>query len=364
MLQRWQRSGIGHTLVIKHVEAPADESSAWNIESVFGSMPRIEPHWYPTTLTAPYLTADSSGGLGENGNGEKYATLGGGLKRWRTPVVKYGRWYNIVPKRDREHWVNSNNGTALSERVAELKEMVGKMTPEEKKAAILQRIDIARENLRRRPASCTNRIRREEAFAELYALDTEHFGLDKKTTDEQNRELEDYVFAELVYDKSKTCCWNRTTEAMAEIILQFNTAHVYDEASKSCNPPVVFKARDGGYELFAEYAASLGRQAEWVAWTADESCPQAPGLVEDAEAEVQSTPLCDIYESVLDGIDGGAETVPVNGDPCGDVDWEGYCHGTTVIWCQDERIETYSCSATNRACGWDDAAGYAWCLDD
>ena len=84
-----------------------------------------------------------------------------------------------------------------------------------------------------------------------------------------------------------------------------------------------------------------------MAWSADESCPQAPGLVEDAEAEAQATPLCSIYESVLE-IDGAAETVPVNGDPCGDVDWEGYCHGTTVIWCQNEHIETYSGSATNR----------------
>jgi len=373
MLQRWQRSGIGHTLVIKKVEAPADDASAWVIESVFGSMPRIQPKWYNTGLTTPYLTADSSGGVGENNDGEVYATLGGGLKRWRTPVSKNGRWYNIVPVKDRDFWVNSAHAEALAQRTAELKGMVGKLSPSEQLDALEQRIAIARDNLSRRPASCTNRTRREKAFAELYELNAQHFDKDREATDREYRTLEDYVFAELVYDEARTCCWNQTTEAMAEIVMQYNAAHVWDEETKTCNPPVVFKAREGDYDMFKTFAEEIGRGDEWVAWSADESCPHvAAGNVDDVEAETQWTPLCTIADSLIEEAavtepvveEPAVEELPEEGAPCGEVTWEGQCHETTVVWCQNGQIAHYSCSATARECGFDEDRSYYWCLGD
>ena len=370
MLQRWQRSGIGHTLVIKTVTAPEQDGGAWTIESVFGSMPRIQPRWYGTALTTPYLTSAKSGGPGVNDDGAEYAALGGGLKRWRTPVFKSGRWFNIVPVKDRDHWVSANALSTLSKRVDELKAMVGKLNPSETRAAILQRIEIARDNLRRRPASCANRTRREEAFAELYALNADHFGTDREATDREYRDLEDYVFAELVYDQARTCCWNSTTEAMAEIVMQYNASRVWDSATKTCNPPVVFKARGGNYDEFAAFATEIGRADEWVAWSADESCPHAEEAdSDDVEAETAWTPVCTIVDSLVEGASSpSAPTteaeLPAQGQPCGDVTWEGYCHGSTVVWCQGDEIAHYSCGDTQRDCGFDEGADYFWCLGD
>ena len=67
--------------------------------------------------------------------------------------------------------------------------------------------------LRPRPASCSARENREKAFRNLYELAQRAFGQTPRQVDEQHRILDDYVFAELVYTQSKTCCWNSTTAA-------------------------------------------------------------------------------------------------------------------------------------------------------
>ena len=56
------------------------------------------------------------------------------------------------------------------------------------------------------PASCAARIRREEAFAELYELENDSFYNSRSEVDATYRKLEDYVLSALVYDQSKTCC--------------------------------------------------------------------------------------------------------------------------------------------------------------
>ena len=85
------------------------------------------------------------------------------------------------------------------------------------------------------------------------------------------------MFGELVYDKSKTCCWNSTTKAMADLVM----AYAKDEQSKAaqqmkCVQPTVFRASGGGdgYDGFRAYAKSVGREAEWKAWSEDEPCAQ------------------------------------------------------------------------------------------
>lgn len=368
VLQRWQRSGIGHTLVVKQVEHL--EGGRLSVDTVFGSMPRIQPQWYGTDLSKSYLTSYKTGGVGENAEGDRYAALGGGLKRWRTPVTKNGRWYNIVPVKDREEWISSTAYTSLAERTQTFEELLGALTPEEEKATLLLQIETARNALKQRPASCANRQRRQEAWDKLVALNESAFGISATETAREHAILDDYVFAPLEYESSITCCWNSSTNAMYELVMELNRARVYDEATQTCNAPLVFKAVDGDFAEFRAYAESVGKGAEWVAWSADESCPQAAaGDVTDTEAELPEShvALCDIVTDVLD-IETAAPTPEPEPEPepvepasgCGDVTWEGHCEGNTVVWCQDDTIQRHECGAS-AACANIEEYGYYWC---
>jgi hypothetical protein len=47
--------------------------------------------------------------------------------------------------------------------------------------------------------------------------------------------------------------------------------------------------------------------------------------------------------------------VPKCGAPdegCGDVDYAGYCEGTTLVWCEDEALRSVDCGQTGQSCGW------------
>ena len=60
--------------------------------------------------------------------------------------------------------------------------------------------------------------------------------------------------------------------------------------------PTVFMNRadsGDGFELFRQHAVSLGRGAEWVAWSADESCPWST-IAEATIAEADHTAFCDL----------------------------------------------------------------------
>jgi hypothetical protein len=138
------------------------------------------------------------------------------------------------------------------------------------------------------PASCAARQRRERAFSQWYELAPD-LGTTVAQIDAQNRELADYVFAELAYSESKTCCWDSSTEGMAEIIM----ARAQEEQAGTCTIPTVFRAHGGGYQLWKDYATAHGRGSEWLAWSEDEPCPQR-GVTEDVEVDHSATPLCEL----------------------------------------------------------------------
>ena len=139
---------------------------------------------------------------------------------------------------------------------------------------------------------------------------------------------------------------------MHEIILAYNT-ELIEEAldNEQCVDPTVFKARDGDYQLFADYAQEIGRGNEWVEWSEDESCSQR-SVDTDAEADAQWTDFCDIAYDITD------IAPPIEESGCGEVTWEGYCDGSTVVWCSNDEIQTYDCDGT---CAWDDYYDYYWC---
>ena len=294
LLERWQRRGIGHTLVVKTVE-PGRTEGKLIAELVSGSMPRRQPKWEDETASKRYFTMDATGGEGTNYDGEEYAKLGGGLKRWRVARAQGGYYVNTMLPEDVDNWISSTDYAAIAARPGQFEELLDKLDPEDMRDALLVIIEDKRAHLRDHLASCSARIGREEAFDELYELMQTRFNMGKLEVDKNYRKFEDYVFAELVYTESKTCCWNSTTRAMYEIVMDYNTNYVREGGG--CQPPVVFM-NNNGYTTFSDHADSLGRGAEWVDWSEDESCPQRNVSV-DTEAEHAWTDFCTIIDDLM-----------------------------------------------------------------
>jgi hypothetical protein len=294
LLERWQRRGIGHTLNVKMV-APGRTPGKLIAELASGSMPRRQPKWEDESASKNYFTDEKTGGEDTNWDGEEYAKLGGGIKRWRVARAQSGYYVNTMLPEDVENWVSSTDYDAIAARPKQFEELLDTLDPEDMRDALLAIIEDKRTHLRNYPASCSARIGREEAFDDLYELMQTRLGKDKLYVDRTYRKLEDYVFAELVYQQSKTCCWNSSTSAMYEIIMDFNTGYV--RQGGGCQPPVVFM-NNNGYDVFRDHAVSLGRGSEWVEWSEDESCPQR-GVSVDTEEQHDWTDFCTIIDDLL-----------------------------------------------------------------
>ncbi|AWV88641.1 hypothetical protein [Bradymonas sediminis] len=300
LLERWQRRGIGHALAVMRTrdlgtqEVAGQEMKQLEAELASGSMPRRQPKWDDAPASKRYFTMDETGGPG-------YETFGGGLKRWRQATNIDGRWTNVVPPNDRASFINSNNHSELSERPARFEELLSELDTEAKMDVVLEVINSKRAHLQSYPSSCAARTGREDAFRDLYDLGAE-MNITPEEIDRRYRRLEDYVFAELVYSASKTCCWNASTAAMYDLIMEYNLNHMEDPESGTCQDVTVFMARDeggDGYERFRAYAESVGQGDAWVEWSAGESCPQAD-VLEDRENQHLWEPFCSVYDDIHD----------------------------------------------------------------
>jgi hypothetical protein len=187
---------------------------------------------------------------------------------------------------DEASWISDDELDRIRERPVQLDALLGDLTPEEHRDLLLDVIETKRAHLRNFPASCSARIAREDAFEDLYeVLDTE-FGMNRTEVDAEHRSLEDFVFAELVYETSKTCCWNSTTDAMYRSIMDLNEA-LQADAGDACVEPTIFKATDGGYDVFQAHDPLA-----WKAWRADEACPQA-NVQDDEVAPAIGVSFCE-----------------------------------------------------------------------
>lgn len=285
LIERWQSNGIGHTLVVKQVTPLADGKLEAQLAS--GSMPRRQPKWEDGITSKNYFTSDQCGGEGKSWSGEEYVKLGGGIKRWRVTKNIKGYWTNTWMKTDEAVWINDTDYDTLKKRPAEFATLLGEVPPEQMRDALIRMIEDARTHLQNYPASCSARENREKAFSKLYELMSDKFNMSKAQVDKQYRVLEDYVFAPLVYTQSKTCCWNSTTPAMYKIIMDYNN----EQQASGCKAPVVFKAVNGNYQVFADYAKATGREIEWKKWSEDEPCAQKD-VANDLEAETAWTQFC------------------------------------------------------------------------
>lgn len=288
MIERWQRRGIGHTVPVLRVdEVVPGRFQAWVAS---GSMPRRQPVWEEPQAARRYFTNDLFGGHGASSDGEPYAALGGGLRRWRVATPSQGRWRNTVPEVDRDVWINSGDLESLAARVDRFEELLATVGPEQQRDVLLEIIESKREHLSRYPSSCSARTAREEAFEALYELSETHFGETRAQVDAEHRTLADYVFAELEYEQSRTCCWNSSNADMYRIAMDYNRGLNEDQ----CAEPVVFMMRDGDYAVFRDFAAGRGEAGLWADWSADESCPQASTVTTDTEASHDWTPFCSL----------------------------------------------------------------------
>lgn len=322
MIERWQRRGIGHTVPVLRVEEVVPgRLQAWVAS---GSMPRRQPVWEEPQAARRYFTNDLFGGHGESSDGEPYAALGGGLRRWRVAVEQGGRWRNTIPVDSRDAWINSGDLESLAARVDRFEDLLATVGPEEQRTVLLEIIESKREHLARYPSSCSARTAREEAFEALYELEDEEFGRSRSQVDQEHRALADYVFAELEYDRSRTCCWNSSTADMYRIVMDYNLGLQQD----ACTEPVVFMMRDGGYDVFADHAESRGEGGLWAPWSADESCPQQSSVTTDTEAEHDWTPYCELSgvaepepepetDECDDGNDNRSNATPLDGGDTG-----------------------------------------------
>jgi hypothetical protein len=294
LIERWQKHGIGHTLVVKQVDDIAEGNK--DVLTISGSMPRRQGVRESGVVSKSYFTSAYTGGPGTNADGDEYVKLGGGLKRFRVTKNVGGYWTNTWMAADEASWINSTDYPRLSARPARFQQMLGQVSPAQQRTELLAQIADTRRHLTQFPASCSARERREHAFEELYDLSARSFGKTKAQVDAEHRALEDYVFAELAYTQSKTCCWNSTTPAMAEIILDLARDEAdAAEAAGTCAPPVVFRNESTGYQRWASHAAALGRSAEWRAWSEDEPCAQR-NVSQDTIAATAGTPWCELSD--------------------------------------------------------------------
>ena len=290
LIERWQRNGIGHTLVIKAV-APLPGGSK-DVTTISGSMPRRQGVRQSGQSSKSYFTSEYTGGEGTSSDGSAYAKLGGGIKRWRVAKNIGGYWTNTWMAADESSWINSTDYPRIAARPARFEQILGQVSPEQQRTELLQQIADARHHLSQFPASCSARERREQAFATLYEVSRRAFSQTPAEVDAEHRELEDYVLAELDYTTSKTCCWNSSTSAMYDIVMNKARADAAAaEATNTCAAPVVFKSRQDGYQVWASHATSLGRGAEWRPWSEDETCAQR-AVAADTEATLEATPYC------------------------------------------------------------------------
>jgi hypothetical protein len=294
VLERWARDGVGHTMVVKSVE-PGKKEGSLRVEHVSGSMPRRQPRWMGDIKTLLYFITDETGSLEYNEEGDQYVKLGGGLKRWRVATQENGFYANTILPSDVAYWINSSDYQALGARPKKFEEILEVSDVDKYIEVLISLIEDSRFRLLYHPSSCSARIWREKVFGRLYKVLADERGLSTKEVDIQYRRLEDYVFAELAYTQSKTCCWNSTSYLMYQIIMTYS--HDKLRTEPVCQTPTVFKY-EFGYDVFKDYAERLGLDWAWTKWSEDESCPQR-GVAQDMEALHEWTDFCEIRDSMI-----------------------------------------------------------------
>ena len=275
LLERWQKEGIGHTMPIIRVE-PNDDGTTMKAWGVQGYMPARQAELLLPERFHAQFKNDYCGGEGQTYDTPpvEYVTLGGGLRRWRTPINKDGRWSNDVPVADRADYIEDTNLDALRERFKNWDNVLRTGTPEEAYSIAQDNLKAARDKLKMKPASCSSRSLRESSWNQLIEAG-QKIGKTESDIRSDNKDLSDFVFAELIYNQSKTCCWLKPAEEQYGVIMDYAQKEQDDAAAaNTCKAPTVFRQTDGNYDIWKNFAQTQGKT--WLDWTQDEDpCPAA-----------------------------------------------------------------------------------------
>ena len=49
-------------------------------------------------------------------------------------------------------------------------------------------------------------------------------------------------------------------------------------------------------------------------------------------------------------------------DPCNGITYAGTCQGSTVVWCENNKLNQINCSSSGKTCGFDSANQFYNCL--
>ncbi len=325
---------IGHTLFV--YQSRTVRAGRMEIEVVSGSMPARQASWEPHYQSRSYFLSEHAGGpvtvqecrtdynLNYDNKSEcrkeiattekaetatcpagyeehswdktkcvKYSVIpsentdirkmGGGIRRFRMATKQGGKWVNIVPASARSVYIPDTDLERVGERVEQFKQLLDLGTPEERKAAAVATIDSYRAYIKSAPSTCSKRTAREEAFQDLYRAYQDSGEYDKAKIDKQHRKLEDYVFAELDYDTSRTCCWNSTKAEHYDTIMKWADAEMKKADTQGvCKAPPVFKATGTGDGYTAVRTFAKANNLPFPeAWTEDEPC-KAKDITDDS----------------------------------------------------------------------------------
>ena len=305
-IERWQADGIGHTVPVKNVEAPGTKDSdsfavreqnlaraaKYNVEVIQGWLPPRQAIWGDSVEAQSLFSDHLFGGPecvdGEGATCKTYASIGGGIKRWRVAKIVGGVWKNTVPASDTAIYIKGSDFATLGKRTGEFEALINLPGKEELLTALLRRIGEKRRSLAEKPSGCGARVGREEAFQDLYALMQEEWRMSQAQVDAKYRKTIDYVWRPLDYSKSSTCCWNSSTAAMGASVVTQALAAVRANGA-NCKAPAVFMKANNRYE---PYQAGAG-QTPWATYKNDENCPQGASPTDAVDpAAFKATDYC------------------------------------------------------------------------
>jgi hypothetical protein len=288
LMYRRGPQGTGHTMVV--IRARPLDGGKMEAQDIFGNEPPDQLYVESPTATRYNFMSDEGGGPSMSEDGKTpYSHLGGGLKRWRVAKAVSGYWMNTWMQSDEASWIDSSDYARIEARPKAFAGLLGELPPLQQRDELLKQIEDKRDHLRQYPASCAGREHREELFNQLYALMYQHYGWTSAQVDAKYRTLEDYVYAPIDYLKSRTCCWNSSTNAMHKTIM----AYAQSLQTKMCAVPPVFMEKGNSFGVYEQYAQAQGMP--FPAWRADEECPQAGNPDDTLEAySPQRVGLCEL----------------------------------------------------------------------
>lgn len=238
-LHRYAGGGIGHTITIQRVDG-SDTGRLVRVDVIQSYMP-----------TLPWI----GDGYSELTSYTPDPSTHGGLRRWRRPARRNGRWYLVA---DEEVAAWDSEVVNNPERFQEL----FNMSAEDEVSAMVVSIDTRRELLFDNPNSCRRREEREEAFHNLYQFYQRSeelwrsLGFETQPTveavrpavDRHHRTIDDFIWSRLDYETARTCHWNpsnaQINNDMYRATVEFNRALL---TTHGCEGLRVFRAEGAEY---------------------------------------------------------------------------------------------------------------------